>query len=265
MKNMRRLMTTALAITLSVTALAQAKSRNASLDDEISAKLAKANAAWHLVIDTAEKLKSSNGSPQAAKVAVDYCRKLQAADTADHEFSLALGASVSRATDADEVERWTSIGRRTTEKGELVKRSAQLEEEVKAMGVRCAFGALLTEQQPPLVESPPAPKHTPMPVHLGVLLWIVGFIAVAVVYFAPSVIGNRKANRWAIFTLNLLAGWTIVGWIVAMVWAFCAEPSEKPVLSHSTNGAMSQKAFCGHCGSPVTTAFCRTCGRRTAL
>jgi len=30
---------------------------------------------------------------------------------------------------------------------------------------------------------------------------------------------NHKANYDAIRTLNLLAGWTVVGWIVAMVWA----------------------------------------------
>jgi hypothetical protein len=41
------------------------------------------------------------------------------------------------------------------------------------------------------------------------------------VYFLPAIVGfYRKHHRaWAIFTLNLLLGWTVVGWIVAMVWA----------------------------------------------
>jgi hypothetical protein len=39
--------------------------------------------------------------------------------------------------------------------------------------------------------------------------------------FIASVRGHRNAG--AIFILNLLAGWTFVGWIVAMVWAFTAD------------------------------------------
>ena len=41
------------------------------------------------------------------------------------------------------------------------------------------------------------------------------------VYFLPAIVGfYRKHYRaWAIFALNLLLGWTVVGWIVAMVWA----------------------------------------------
>jgi hypothetical protein len=131
------------------------------------------------------------------------------------------------------------------------------------MGLNCPM--ILAELDHPAPKTPKAPEDSAMP---PVLSWLIGIAAVvvgAIIYFAPSVIGDRKANRWAIFILNLLAGWTIVGWIVAMVWACCAEPSEKPVLSHSTHGVMSQKAFCGHCGSPVTTAFCGNCGVRTAL
>jgi hypothetical protein len=41
------------------------------------------------------------------------------------------------------------------------------------------------------------------------------------VYFLPAIVGfYRKHHRaWAIFALNLFLGWTVVGWIVAMVWA----------------------------------------------
>jgi Superinfection immunity protein len=31
---------------------------------------------------------------------------------------------------------------------------------------------------------------------------------------------RRHRNRAAIFVLNLLLGWTALGWIVALVWAF---------------------------------------------
>ncbi len=38
-------------------------------------------------------------------------------------------------------------------------------------------------------------------------------------YFLPSIVGRNKQDFTAIFVLNLLLGWTVVGWIVALVWA----------------------------------------------
>jgi hypothetical protein len=46
-------------------------------------------------------------------------------------------------------------------------------------------------------------------------------VVLVYLYFLPSIVAkrNRKANYRAIRTLNLLAGWTFIGWVVAMVWA----------------------------------------------
>jgi hypothetical protein len=45
------------------------------------------------------------------------------------------------------------------------------------------------------------------------------------VYFLPAIIGfYRKHHKaWGIFALNLLLGWTVLGWIAAMVWAAMPE------------------------------------------
>ena len=43
------------------------------------------------------------------------------------------------------------------------------------------------------------------------------------VYFLPTLIGLRKRNAPAIFMLNLLLGWTGIGWIVALIWAVTYE------------------------------------------
>ena len=48
------------------------------------------------------------------------------------------------------------------------------------------------------------------------------FIGISLVaYFMPAMVakGRRHKNFEAIFVLNFLAGWTVVGWIVAIVWA----------------------------------------------
>jgi hypothetical protein len=41
------------------------------------------------------------------------------------------------------------------------------------------------------------------------------------VYFLPSIIalGRGMTNRVSVFLLNLFLGWTLLGWVVALVWA----------------------------------------------
>ncbi len=39
-------------------------------------------------------------------------------------------------------------------------------------------------------------------------------------YFIPTAIAIFRSHRiGAVFVLNLLTGWTIIGWIVALIWA----------------------------------------------
>ena len=45
------------------------------------------------------------------------------------------------------------------------------------------------------------------------------FVLVPVAYFMPTLVALGKRNAFAIFILNLVAGWTFIGWVVAMVWA----------------------------------------------
>lgn len=45
--------------------------------------------------------------------------------------------------------------------------------------------------------------------------------AMIVFYFAPTVLafGRGHAYRWVIGAVNLVAGWTLMGWLVCAVWA----------------------------------------------
>jgi hypothetical protein len=48
------------------------------------------------------------------------------------------------------------------------------------------------------------------------------FILIGIVlYFLPSIVAwnNKKKNFAAICVLNLLLGWTIIGWVASLVWA----------------------------------------------
>lgn len=53
------------------------------------------------------------------------------------------------------------------------------------------------------------------------LLGLILLAGLACLYMLPAIIaGSRKhRNLAAIFMLNLLAGWSAIGWVIAVVWA----------------------------------------------
>lgn len=54
------------------------------------------------------------------------------------------------------------------------------------------------------------------------------FIFLLAIYLVPSLaaIGRKHKNAGAITALNLLLGWTFVGWVVALVWALTNDTAE---------------------------------------
>lgn len=42
------------------------------------------------------------------------------------------------------------------------------------------------------------------------------------VYFAPTFIGWDKKGNGRVALVNILLGWTVIGWVVALVWALKA-------------------------------------------
>lgn len=50
------------------------------------------------------------------------------------------------------------------------------------------------------------------------------FVVAAPLYFLPSYFARKKRNRAAIFALNLLLGWTVAGWILALIWGLTKNP-----------------------------------------
>jgi ABC-type transport system involved in cytochrome c biogenesis permease component len=47
---------------------------------------------------------------------------------------------------------------------------------------------------------------------------------IVLVYFIPMYVAYYRGhpNAMAIFALNLLLGWTFIGWVIALVWALTA-------------------------------------------
>lgn len=50
----------------------------------------------------------------------------------------------------------------------------------------------------------------------------VAILCSVIFYFVPAIVAGLRDHRsvWAIFVLDLLLGWTVLGWIVALVWSF---------------------------------------------
>ena len=66
---------------------------------------------------------------------------------------------------------------------------------------------------------------------LNIFYTIIGFILLLgialicfFIYFLPTIVARHKRNATAIFALNLLLGWTLIGWIVSLVWSLTKDP-----------------------------------------
>jgi hypothetical protein len=83
------------------------------------------------------------------------------------------------------------------------------------------------------------------------------FLAGLAFYFLPTLLGMNKRNAGAIFALNLLLGWTLVGWVVALVWALATDPAP----SYPTYPAQPVGWSCGTCHGALQPGdrFCRSC------
>lgn len=84
-------------------------------------------------------------------------------------------------------------------------------------------------------------------------------LIVTFLYFVPAIIAHNKRDFTAIFIVDLLFGWTFIGWIIALIWACAAEPKPHVLVVAGPTpanyccrcGALTVTGgrFCGHCGS----------------
>lgn len=58
------------------------------------------------------------------------------------------------------------------------------------------------------------------------------FCIVLIVYFIPVIIAKaNSSNRMTgIFWLNLLTGWSVIGWITALIWAITSNRENRHVI-----------------------------------
>ncbi len=102
----------------------------------------------------------------------------------------------------------------------------------------------------------------------GMLLIIVVCVLGFAFYFLPSFIGWKKRSSGAIIALNLLLGWTFVGWGVALIWSLTADQPAVVVVQSPTQQQLPPpvSVLCSACGkySPGASRFCQSCGSSLA-
>lgn len=87
------------------------------------------------------------------------------------------------------------------------------------------------------------------------LLFLMGIIAAAYVaiwiYFLPSIVASARgaSNRGAVVAVNILLGWTMIGWVVALIMA-TTSPSNKRPATQTTSRKQSPTALLT-AGDPV--------------
>jgi len=53
-------------------------------------------------------------------------------------------------------------------------------------------------------------------------------VLIFVLYFLPAVIAllRKHKNKLAIFLLNFLLGWTVLGWVASLIWSVMKKADE---------------------------------------
>ena len=98
---------------------------------------------------------------------------------------------------------------------------------------------------------------------MEVLKVLVVLVVGGALYFLPSIITiNRDHRHWlAIQILNLLLGWTVVGWVIALVWSLMDQPTQKPEIISDPSPA-AERIPCPECAELILPVAkkCRHCG-----
>jgi hypothetical protein len=96
--------------------------------------------------------------------------------------------------------------------------------------------------------------------------WLAVAALFVAAYFIPSIVAWGKRDFNAICALNVLLGWTPVGWVVALCWALKRDVKQTVFVQPSAQnfGGVGAPILCPDCGkyNLPKSSFCSTCGAK---
>jgi len=96
---------------------------------------------------------------------------------------------------------------------------------------------------------------------LAAFLLFPGFFVLAIVFsFLPTILAASRHhhNVLGVFLVNFFLGWTVIGWVIALVWAL----SQPRVFVVPAAYVPTAALLCPKCGVPFAPGaqFCSHCG-----
>ena len=90
------------------------------------------------------------------------------------------------------------------------------------------------------------------------------FIALAIAYLFPTAIAYQRGHQsqGGIATLNILLGWSLIGWVIALIWSCSAVRRSTQVTGPAQDGQRQDGPLCPYCRAEVDPRAkkCRHCG-----
>lgn len=67
------------------------------------------------------------------------------------------------------------------------------------------------------------------------LILLVIAIPALLLYFLPTILAfsKKKSNKSIIFLVNFFLGWSVIGWIVSLIWALSSDNSQTVIVNNN--------------------------------
>ena len=69
---------------------------------------------------------------------------------------------------------------------------------------------------------------------VSVFVFVIFFI---IIYFLPSIFASARGhhNSTALMLANLFLGWTFIGWVACLIWAFTNKSDETTIINNNND------------------------------